>query len=295
MLNESFYRIALRYLPHYNDFLIKRLIEKFGTATNIFTQSGNYINQLKQRCHYLSIPFISNEIRDKTEAELAWMARNEVSFCFYNDDVYPFRLKNCEDSPYLFYYKGTHDFNPQKSVAVIGTRNASQYGKEMTQRIIAELSAYQVTIVSGLAEGIDTEAHKQALLRRQQTWAVLGSGLNRIYPVSNDKLSASIVKQGGALITEYPHWVKPERVHFPHRNRIIAGLSDATIVIESAKRGGSMITAHIATSYNRDVFAVPGNILADNNGGCHELIRRNIAAIVTSGDEIAEMMGWNLP
>ena len=292
MLNETFYCIALRYLPNCNNIFIKRLIDKFETATNIFTQSGNYFRQLKQKYPFISIPFISNEIRCKVEIELEWMSKNGVSICFYNDAHYPFRLKNCCDSPYLFYYKGNNNFNPQKSVAIIGTRNASQYGKEMVKRIITELSAYQVTIVSGLAEGIDTEAHKHALFRQQQTYAVLGSGLDRIYPASNEKLSMSIVKEGGALISEYPHYIKPDRLHFPHRNRIIAGLSDATVVVESPKRGGSMITAYIASSYNRDVFAVPGNILSDNHSGCHELIRKNIAAIVTSGNEIADMMGW---
>ena len=292
MFDETFYRIALRYLPHYNNSFIKMLINKFETATNIFTKAENYIRQIKQKQYNISIPFISNEIRSKVETELVWMAKNEVSVCLYNDVHYPYRLKACCDSPYLFYYKGNSHFNPQRSVAIIGTRSASQYGVEMTKRIISELAAYKVTIVSGLAEGIDTAAHKYALLQQQPTWAVLGSGLSRIYPMSNDKLSVMIAKEGGALISEYPHYFKPDRSHFPFRNRIIAGLSDATIVIETPKRGGSMITAYIASSYNRDVFAVPGNILTDNNNGCHQLIRKNIAAIVTSGDDIADMMRW---
>jgi len=292
MFNEIFYRIALQHLPHYSNFLIKRLLEKFETATNIFTKSENYIRKLQQRYPHLSIPVVSFEAQSKIKTEVDWMIKNSVSLCLYNDTCYPFRLKNCYDSPYLFYYKGNRNFNPQRSIAIIGTRNASQYGKEMVKRIITELSAYQVTIVSGLAEGIDTEAHKHALLQQQQTWAVLGSGLDRIYPASNNKLSVSIIEEDGVLISEYPHYVTPKRSHFPCRNRIIAGLSDATIVVESPKRGGSMITAYIASSYNRDVFAVPGNILTDNNSGCHDLIKRNIAAIVTSGDEIADMMGW---
>lgn len=292
MLSETIYRIALQYLPQYTPTLIKHLIREYGTATDIFLHSSKSILRLRKRNKFLPKPVMTDAILETAEREAKWMAENGVSICFYSDHYYPQRMKSCTDAPYMFYYKGNGDFNSRKSISIVGTRNASQYGKDVVKRLVADVAPYNISIVSGLAEGIDTAAHEQALSHNLNTVAILGSGLGFIYPYSNRKLSENIVENEGCLISEYPFKTKPDRTNFPRRNRIIAGMSDATIVIETALKGGSIITAHIASSYNRDVFAIPGSIFESISSGCNELIRKNIAALLTSGEELIEMMGW---
>ena len=240
------------------------------------------------------VPKLTDAIRRQVEQELGWMERNGIQLCFWGEPDFPKRLTSCTDTPYMFYYKGTPVFNEQKMVAVVGTRNISPYGKEVTRKIIEELAQYEVCVVSGLARGVDTVAHEQALESGLKTVAVLGSGLGIIYPDSNERLSQRIVEKGSALVSEFTFRTKPDRQNFPQRNRIIAGMTDATIVMETAEKGGSIITAHIANSYNRDVFAVPGSILSPTQNGCHALIRKNVAALVTSGADVAELMGWDM-
>ena len=292
MLTETIYRIALRHLPSYSNAIIKKLIHEFGSATNIFSEGANHVSSIKYRNKTLHRPSISPTLFAQIETEIAWMEKHGVSLCFWNDPNYPQRMRNCQDSPFLFYYKGNDGFNLSKSIAIVGTRAATQYGKDAVKRIVSEFAGHNITIISGLAEGIDTIAHEQALACNLKTFAVLGSGLNVIYPSSNQKLSEMIVEKEGSLITEYSHNTIPDRLNFPRRNRIIAGMADAVIVIETAKRGGSMITAHIASAYKRDVFAIPGSIFDENTTGCHELIKTGKATILTSGKELIERMGW---
>jgi DNA processing protein len=292
MLSETFYRIALQYLPSYTNAIIKKLIHEFGSATGIFLENAHNRSPVKYRNKILPKPDISPELFTQVEKEIAWMKNHDVSLCFFNDANYPQRLRNCQNAPFLFYYKGNQNFNITKSIAIVGTRSATQYGKDVVKRIVSELAGHDVTIISGLAEGIDTVAHEQALTYNLKTYAILGSGLNMIYPPSNQKLAEMIVEKEGALITEYSHNTIPDRLNFPQRNRIIAGMADAVIVAETAKRGGSMITANIASAYKRDVFAIPGNIFDDNSSGCHELIKAGKASMLTSGKEFIEFMGW---
>lgn len=240
------------------------------------------------------VPKLTDAIRRQVEQELGWMERNGIQLCFWGEPDFPKRLTSCTDTPYMFYYKGTPVFNETKMVAVVGTRNISPYGKEVTRKIIEELAQYEVCVVSGLARGVDTVAHEQALESGLKTVAVLGSGLGIIYPDCNERLSQRIVEKDSALVSEFTFRTKPDRQNFPQRNRIIAGMTDATIVMETAEKGGSIITAHIANSYNRDVFAVPGSILSPTQNGCHALIRKNVAALVTSGADVAELMGWDM-
>ena len=291
MLTETVYRIALRYLPSYTNTIIKKLINEHGSATNIFLESA-HSPSVKYRNKILPKPTISPEILPLIEKEILWMEKNGVSLCFFNDVNYPQRMRNCQDAPFLFYYKGNQDFNLAKSIAIVGTRAATQYGKDAVTQIVSELAGHDVTIISGLAEGIDTVAHEQALTCNLKTIAVLGSGLNIIYPPSNRKLAEMIVEKGGTLLTEYSHNTIPDRLNFPRRNRIIAGMADVVVVAETAKRGGSVITANMAAAYQRDVFAIPGNIFDENSSGCHELIKTGKANILTSGKELIEFMGW---
>jgi DNA processing protein len=286
--------MALAYVPLYGNILIKRLIRDSGSAENAFSETYQGWQKLRKYHHGLSKPALSPTMWEKVIREYEWMEANQVKVSFFTDPEYPSRLRSCNDAPYLFFYRGDSNFNRQRVVSIVGTRGASVYGKDVVKKIVSELTPYGVSVVSGLARGIDTQAHEQALTRGLNTVAVLGSGLGAIYPRGNTRLAQQIVENGGTLLSEFPYMETPDRQNFPRRNRIIAGMSDAVIVAESARKGGSMITAFIAHSYNRDVFAVPGSVFQESFSGCHELIRSNVAAIVTSGDEFADMMGWNL-
>lgn len=293
MLNETMYRIALQYLPHYGSVLVRKLIRETGTAAEAFSNSSRAMHSLKKYNRFLERPVMTPAIRNRVEREMQWMETNGVKLSFFTDDDFPQRLNNCHDAPFLFYYRGDGRFNPSKTVAIVGTRHASSYGKEAIAKIIGELADTDISIISGLARGIDTIAHEEALNARLHTIAVLGSGLGVVYPESNLDLSRNIIRGNGSILSEYPYYTKPERQNFPRRNRIIAGMADAVVIAETRKRGGSMITAFIAHSYNRDIFAVPGSIFQDSFFGCHELIRSNMAAIITSGAELMEMMNWD--
>ena len=290
-MTELICRLALQFQPNIGVTTVKKLLQHYGSAEAIFAEK----NPLKVFGRAVHFPKLTKEAVAAAEAEADWMARHDIRLCFYTDKDFPWRLKACVDSPYLFYYKGNNIFSGQRMVAVVGTRNISPYGKDITRKIVEELAEYDVCVVSGLAAGVDAVAHEQALDSGLKTVAVMGCGLRTIYPDCNERLAARILRQGSALVSEFPFCTKPDRQNFPRRNRIIAGMADATVVMESATKGGSIITAYIAHSYNRDVLAVPGSILSAGHTGCHELIRKNVAALVTSGSDIAEIMGWDQP
>ncbi|MDR1112702.1 MAG: DNA-processing protein DprA [Bacteroidales bacterium] len=291
MFNEPFYRLALQYQENLGNQSIKKLIREFGSAMEIFRQPAKQLH-LKGMPRNVPPLAVTSAMRDKIERELEYMTRFNVECCFYTDECYPKRLKNCTDAPYLFYYQGNNDFDRAKMLSVVGTRSMNSYGRDAVKKLVSELAPYNVSIVSGLAFGVDAAAHELALDYGLHTIAVMGSGFGHIYPAINRKLAARIVECGGALISEFPYDTLPDRTNFPQRNRIIAGMSDATLVAESARKGGSIITAFIANSYNRDVFAVPGSLFDPSYEGCHELIHTNIAAIACSGSHLADMMGW---
>lgn len=295
MLDENFYRLALRYQQKIGNGLVKKLIRMFGSAQAVFDRNAHQyaINQGWNR----SIPFpkITREVEKSVAVDLKQIERGEVKICHFTDAEYPQRLLYCRDSPPTFFYKGNSIFNSRKSLAVVGTRNATPYGTDVVRKILADFQGDDLTVISGMALGIDTVAHEAALQNNLPTIAVLGSGLGVVYPPLNLQLSEKIIKSGGALLSEFSFKTQPDRQNFPARNRIVAGMSDAVLVAETGVKGGSVITAEIASSYNRDVFAVPGSVFASAQEGCNELIRKNIAALVTSGTDIIEMMGWNLP
>jgi len=293
MLNETIYRIALQYQANFGNQQIKKLIQYCGSAQALFTNYPDFLFKKNILGKSLPKPLLTDKICFLAEKEYEWMQKNEINLCFFTDDNYPKRLKNCNDFPFMFYFQGDDFFNRSKVVAVVGTRNASDYGCEIVKKIISEIAGYDISVVSGLAMGIDTMAHEQSLAFGLNTVAVLGSGLGVIYPACNSKLAIRIIEHGGTIISEFPHDMTPERTNFPQRNRIIAGMADATIVVETAKKGGSVITAYLAHSYNRDVFAVPGSIFNPLQDGCNELIRCNIAGLLNSGEHLIEMMGWN--
>lgn len=210
---------------------------------------------------------------------------------FYFDDDYPDRLRHCDDAPILLYTLGGFDYNKGKFVALVGTRHSTQYGRRLCEELVEAFADKEITVVSGLANGIDAWAHYYSLENKVPTIAVLGHGLDRIYPANNRNLAAKIVKSG-ALLCEFPPGTNPDRENFPKRNRIVAGMCDATIVVESKISGGSLITAELANDYSRDVFAFPGSIFQGTSQGCNQLIRNDQAHLLLGADDFLQKMGW---
>jgi DNA processing protein len=219
-------------------------------------------------------------------------ANNGISTSFYQSEEYPFKLNQCLDAPLHLFLKGTIDFNHGNFVAIVGTRDATEYGKIICRDLVKSLVGKNITVVSGLAYGIDAWAHHYCLEFGVPTIAVLGHGLDRIYPVRHRQLAKDILSCGGALVSEFVPGTIPDRENFPKRNRIVAGLCDATIVVESKVQGGSLITADLANDYNRDVFAFPGSILCETSAGCNQLIAEDKAHLLASADGFLRHMGW---
>ncbi|WPU97162.1 DNA-processing protein DprA [Mucilaginibacter sabulilitoris] len=227
----------------------------------------------------------------KAEKELVFIEKQEIEPIFYTDSRYPKRLKTCNDSPVLLYTKGNMDLNPPHVISIVGARNATDYGKQLCRALIEELQQYNVLIVSGLALGIDVAAHKECLRLNMPTVGVLGHGLDRLYP-SQNRVTADKMLENGGLLSEYPSGTVPDRENFPQRNRIVAGIADAAVVVEAGIKGGALITAEIANSYNKDVFAFPGRLGDDCSEGCNFLIRHNKAALLTCVADLAFSLGW---
>jgi DNA processing protein len=291
--NELYYRIALTLIPQIGNVFAKELLHHFQTAENIFTIS---------RKQLAAIPGIgtvrAREIKDfqdfdRVEEELMFIEKYGITPVFYTDDAYPRRLKHCYDSPVMLYFRGNADLNASKILSIVGTRHYTDYGREVCERIICELAAENILIVSGLAYGIDVIAHKAALQQGLNTIGVVAHGLDRLYPPEHASVAKQMIRQGG-LLTDFMSKTVPDKQNFPMRNRIVAGMADATLVIETGIRGGSLITAELANGYNRDVFAVPGKAGDLKSAGCNYLIRKNKAALVTCAGDIMEMMGWDL-
>ncbi|MFM8913016.1 MAG: DNA-processing protein DprA, partial [Flammeovirgaceae bacterium] len=229
----------------------------------------------------------------QAEKEVSKAERHNTEILFYTDKRYPNRLKKIEDAPALIYYQGNADLNHPKTVGIVGTRQATAYGKENVERIIHELVPHQSLIISGLAYGIDIHAHKQALKNNLPTIGIMGSGMDIVYPAAHKETAKKMVDHGG-LLTENVFGTKPDAHNFPARNRIIAGLCDALIVVEAAEKGGALITADIANSYNKDVFAVPGSLGVTYSEGCNKLIKTNKAHLYSSVKDLEYIMNWSL-
>lgn len=287
------HKIALSLIPRIGDINARKLVSYFGSVEAVFNEP--YRNLLK-------IPGIGSGlascISDKSylklaEAESEYVVKHNIRTYFYLDNDYPFRLRQCDDSPVVFYFKGKSDLNSSKILSVVGTRNATNRGRELCESIISNLSNGHpdLIIISGLAYGIDIAAHKAALSNNLQTIGVLGHGFKTIYPSLHRSTAESILKTGG-LLTDFMSDTLPERNNFLKRNRIIAGLSDATLVVESGIKGGALITADMANSYNRDVLAIPGRPDDQWSAGCNDLIKTNKAALVESATDIENFLNW---
>lgn len=229
----------------------------------------------------------------RAAAEMAFVEKHGISVLTLNDDDYPARLRECDDAPIILYYKGNADLNQQRIVDIVGTRHCTSYGQDLIRRFVARLRELcpEVLVVSGLAYGVDICAHREALANGYATVGVLAHGLDQIYPARHRQTAVEMVSCGG-LLTEYMSQTEPLANNFRQRNRIVAGMSDATIVVESAYKGGALITARIAQEYGRDVLAFPGLVGAQYSEGCNNLIRDNKAGLITSADDFVAAVGW---
>lgn len=285
------YKIALTLIPNIGDVLAKRLVAYCGSPQAVFEEKKSSLEKIPGIGEAYSASVVNHSVFNRAEEEIIFIEKNNISPLFYLDSDYPKRLTHCEDSPVMLYYKGKADLNAAKIVSIVGTREATEYGKKICEKLIADLAAHNVLIVSGLAYGIDIHAHKAALENSLPTVCTLAHGLDRIYPAVHQSTAHKMLDKGGWL-TDFTSNTTPDRENFPRRNRIVAGISDATIVIESKKSGGSLITADIANSYNRDVFAFPGKIDDVCSEGCNNLIKQNKAALIQSAADLIYILGW---
>jgi DNA processing protein len=290
--NELPYQIGLTLINGIGDVNAKNLLAYCGSASEIFKQKKAHLQKIPGIGEILTKSIISSKsVLTHAEKEMEFIHKYKITPLFFTDDDYPARLKYCSDGPILIYYKGNANLNAERIIAVVGTRRPSDYGKQKTEEFINDLRNAGAIIVSGLAYGVDVLAHKTALDNNLHTVGVLAHGLDRIYPQTHDKIAKRMTTQGG-LLTDFMSETNPDAVNFPKRNRIVAGLCDALVVVESKRTGGSLITATIANSYNKDVFAFPGragDVLAE---GCNGLIKRNRAALIESVADLLDAMQW---
>ncbi len=291
MTDELLYQIALTFLPNIGSVQARALVERFGTAKNVFEAKKRDLFSVEYMSEAKVNTILEFEDFSLAADEIKFIEKYNIQALFITDKNYPQRLLHCYDAPTMLFYKGTADLNTSKIVSIIGTRDHTDYGKELTAQLAAELKDQQVLVVSGMAYGIDALAHKAALANGLNTVGVLAHGLDTLYPAQHKALAKEVVLQGG-LLTEFTQKTKPDRHNFPRRNRIVAGMADCTVVIETAIRGGSMITAALANNYNRDVFAYPGRNNDVKSEGCNYLIKNNRAALLTDGLQLMEAMGW---
>lgn len=287
------HQIALTMINGVGTTLGRQLLEYFGTAAAVFEEKARLLEKVPGIGAKIAAEIRNPEVMTKAEAELGFIGKNGINALFITGNDYPYRLRECPDAPLLIYTKGNIDLNRSKIVSIVGTRNATAYGREQTDRFVSELAASfpDIQVISGLAYGIDVYAHRAALKNKLSTIGVLAHGLDRIYPGAHRQTAIEMLQQGG-LLTDYPSGTNPDRPNFVKRNRIVAGLADATLVVESAAKGGSLITADIAFSYNRDVFAFPGKTTDPHSSGCNKLIRLNKAALITCAADLISAMCW---
>ena len=293
-MDDLKYKIGIGLIPGIGDIMAKKLISYCGGVEAVFTEKKTALMKIPNVGEVLADAVVNHEVVARAEKEMDFISKHHISYSFYLDDDYPVRLKNCPDSPVIFFYKGDVDFEHPKIVSIVGTRQATHYGKDLCNRLVEELCQrnHHPVVISGLAYGIDICAHRAALRNGLPTIAVLGHGLAQLYPSAHAATAREITRQG-ALLTEFLSNTPIDRNNFVRRNRLIAGLSDLTIVVESNIRGGALITADIANSYNRDVFACPGRLTDTYSTGCNWLIKTNKANLLQSVADIEYLMGWS--
>lgn len=293
MKTETYSLLQLGMIKGIGNTCAINLLRHFQCAGAIFDASFKELNHLigAQRARSL-LSYTPDQFL--IEREIAFTEEQDIRIISVLDDQYPEKLRNIPDAPYLLFYKGSALLNAPRQIAIVGTRAPSEHGKEWTKYIVEALQAYNITVVSGMAYGIDGIAHKQSLAHQIPTIGVLAHGLDRIYPNAHKRIGHDMLNAGG-LLTEYWSQTIPERQNFPMRNRIVAGMTDATLVVETDVKGGAMITAKLALSYDRDVMAVPGRVKDLSSSGCNYLIKTQMAQLVCDVDDIVQIMGWDEP
>ncbi len=291
MSQKLLYQIAISMIPGVGGVTAKKLISYCGGVEAVFKEKKHVLQKIPGIGDHMANAVSGYDLFERAEKEIAFLERNKIRPLFFLDKDYPRRLKHCDDGPVLLFVKGDVEFNVQKVVSIVGTRSMTDYGKEKCREIVEGLIPHNALVVSGLAYGVDACAHKTALDNNLQTVGVLGHGLDKIYPPLHQNLARKIINQG-ALITDFITETKPDRENFPKRNRIIAGICDAVVVIEAAITGGALITANIANSYNRDVFALPGRTSDPYSKGCNMLIRINKAHLIEKIENLEYIMNW---
>ncbi len=291
--SDLLYQLAIGRVPHIGHITTRLLLEHFGTAEAVFKARLKELQSIEGLGEVRARAIRNFKDFARSEKELAFITHNNINAISIKDAAYPHKLKFCPDAPALLFFKGKLNFNNHKSVAIIGTRNNSEYGMHCCRQLIEGLAAYEPVIISGMAYGIDILAHKTALQNNLPTVGVVAHGLDNLYPASHKGIATQAMQNGG-LLSEYFSETPPDKQNFPTRNRIVAGLCDVTVVIETGIKGGSIITAELANGYNRDVAAFPGRSSDTRSAGCNYLIRKNKAALITCADDLADLMGWNL-
>jgi len=293
MDQERLAMLALRLVPGIGDRLFRELIEAAGSAGEIFKLPASKLTRIRGIGEQTAGSIRNSGTFRQAEEQLKQAERNQTSIYFFNEPSFPVRLKEAADAPALIFVKGNINLNHKRIVAVVGTRKATSYGRGLTHELIKDLKKYEPMVVSGLAYGIDIQAHTSCIQLGIPNIGVLGSGIDRIYPEAHAGVALKMISNGG-LVTEEPFGSGPDAHHFPARNRIIAGISDALVVVEAGEKGGALITADIMNSYNRDVFAMPGSIYNPWSAGCHRLIKNHQAQLITGAGDLAAMLNWNI-
>ncbi len=290
MKDNLLYQIALTLVPNIGSVQARLLLQQLSPK-EIFSAKPSTLQKIEGlgEVRVRSIKKFNDFAR--AEKEIDFIEKYKITPFFITDEHYPRRLLNCYDPPTMLYYRGNADLNASKIIAIVGSRSHTDYGAAITEKLIGALAGTDILIVSGLAYGIDALSHKSALKNKLPTVGVLAHGLDKIYPPENTFMAKEMVQQGG-LLTEFVSKTRPDRHNFPSRNRIVAGISDATIVVETDIKGGSMITAELANGYNKDVFAVPGKTTDKKSSGSNHLIKNNKAVLLTDAQQLLEAMGW---
>jgi len=289
---STLHKIALTFIKSIGPVNAKNLLAYCGSAEAVFSASRKQLLQIPGIGEKTVEAILKTDALKRAQEELNFVEKHGIEILFFSDENYPKRLKNCIDSPILLYFKGKANFNHHRIISIVGTRNATDYGKNLCKQLCELLSNYDVLVISGLAYGIDVTTHKECLANDIATVGVLGHGLDRLYPQIHKPVSQKMVLNGG-LLSEFPTLTNPDRPNFPQRNRIIAGIADATIVVEASIKGGALITAEIANSYNKDVYAFPGRTNDVFSEGCNFLIKTNRAGLINNAKDLIYYLGWD--
>lgn len=284
-------QIALTLIPKLGKKRIRTILNEIDTVSTFFDLSTRELSNLPGISKKLAKEMDRDAALKQAEPYANYIEKGAFQCHFYTDSTFPKKLNQCEDAPLLLFSYGNMDLNLQKSVSIVGTRNATSYGKELCAELVSELSKQHVLVVSGLAYGIDVHVHQLCVQHNIQTVGVLAHGLDRLYPSIHRKIAKQMLDNGG-LLTEFLPGTNPDRENFPMRNRIVAGMTDATIVVESGTKGGSLITAELANDYQREVFAYPGDVHREYSKGCLRLIQENKAHLISNASDFLRFMNW---